>query len=248
MGALLVLAVAALTRRRRLAAGLLVVNLSYLWLWPSSTGLVGLMAILCFAALHVLGYRQAFQRGIYAAVSAILALNMVSMLRPQALAPAMRAETALSSQIRQHSNAEFRLGVIRAASHDYLRESVWFGKFFTGTINATSVPRYLPWWPSDEAEIHSDFAIMIQQGGVFGFLMISAWLVGTLRVFVDGARRAIEAGDPDTAEFLDAALLGGLVVAIFASFNVVLQQLAMVLPFYGLVWLGALARIRDYSR
>lgn len=246
LGALLVFAVACLMRRPQAALTLFLVNVIYLWLNPSSTGLVALLTILGWAALHGLGLRKAFRLGVWGAVVAILALNMVSMLSPEALAPAMDAERSLSGQVNQRSNSEFRLGVIRAASHDYLKSSIWFGKFFTGTINATNVPHYLPWWDKEEAAIHSDFAIMILQGGVVGFVLISAWLLGIFQMLHQGTHRAEAAGDLDTARFLDATLLCGLVVAIFASFNVLLQQLSSVMPFYALVWLGALACIRDY--
>lgn len=245
MVALLALLIVGFSGHRRLMAAMLVVNAAYLVLWPSSTALVAVAAMAAFWTLRALGHVALFRNGVQLAVAAILALNLAAMVRPEVLAPLMQTETTLSGGIGQHSNSEFRLGVIRAASHDYLQTSLWIGRGFTGTINATNVPAYLPWWHRYEAEIHSDIAIMIQQGGLVGFLLIAAWWIGILRLLVHGARRATAAGQLDVAAVLDATLLGVLVVAVYASFNAIVQQLGMMLPLYVLVWIGALARDQD---
>jgi O-antigen ligase len=242
--ALLALLVAGFTGQRRLTAVLIVANAAYLVLWPSSSALVAMAAIAAFWGLRALGHVALFRMGVQLAVATLLLVNMLSMVRPQILAPLMQSETTLSEGIGQQSNSVFRIGVIRAASHDYLQASVWVGKRFTGTINATNVPAYVPWWQTDEASVHSDIAIMILQGGLVGFLLIAAWWMGLLRLLVDGTHHAGATGDQDITGFLDATLLGVLVVVVYASFNPIHQQLGMMLPLYVLVWVGALARVR----
>ena len=241
---IIALAIASVTRQKTLMTAAIVTVVVYSLLRPSSTIVVATITVIAFALLHRAKFMRAYYAGIFGGIFAIVAINLMTMINPDVLLPILEVETVLKTEVLGgRTNSAFRLSVIRAASHEYGQGSFLFGKFFSGSINAPEMEYYLPWWNDDEAPIHSDFAIIIQQGGLFGITLFAGWFLGILRMFRNGARLAAVVGAPEAKRFLEAATLCCLVVAIFLSFNPVLQQLGAMMTLYAIVWLGAMARI-----
>jgi len=236
-------AIGAVTRQKTLMAAALLSIAIYSLLRPSSTVIVATAVVILFSLVHRAKFIRAYYAGIIGAVFAITALNFAAMVDPNLLVPILEVERFLKTEILgTYTNADFRLGAIRGASYEFSQGSFLFGKFFSGSINAPEMDFYLPWWGDYEAPIHSDFSIILLHGGALGFTLFAGWLFGICLMFRNGAQLAALAGTPDIKRFFESALLCCLVVAIFISFNPVLQQLSQIMPFYTVVWLGAMAR------
>ncbi len=241
---IIALAIASVTRQKTLMTAAIFTVVVYSLLRPSSTIVVATVIVIAFSLLHRAKFMRAYYAGIFGAIFALVAMNVVMMIEPDVLVPILEFEAVLKSEaLGGRSNSAVRLGIIRAASYDYAQGSFLFGKYFLGSTNAPGIDYYNTRGDDYEASIHSDFATIIRHGGLFGITLFAGWFLGILRMFLNGARLAVVVGAPEAKRFLEAATLCCLVVAIFISFNPVLQQLGAMMAFYAIVWLGAMARI-----
>ena len=241
---IIALAIASVTRQKTLMTAAIVTVVVYSLVRPSSTIVVATVIVIAFALLHRAKFMRAYYAGIFGTIFALVAMNVVTMIDPDVLVPILEFEAVLKSEaLGGRSNSAVRLGIIRAASYDYAQGSFLFGKYFLGSVTAPGIDYYNTRGDDYYASIHSDFAIIIRHGGLFGITLFAGWFLGILRMFRNGARLAAVVGAPEAKRFLEAATLCCLVVAIFISFNPVLHQLSAIMAFYAVVWLGAMERI-----
>jgi hypothetical protein len=108
-------------------------------------------------------------------------------------------EDTLESQ----SNNAFRLGIISALRDEMAEQSMLVGKFFAGDVNVD--PRkYLPWNENASLPIHSDYLIMLQQGGLIGYGLLASLLMGMALFCAKAACLAHAAGNAISEILFDA--------------------------------------------
>ena len=142
------------------------------------------------------------------------------------------------SVLNAQTDNDFRLGVISALRAETEDSSILFGKYFSGAINPI-VTDVLPWWynvhQSDDAPIHSDFLIILSQGGLAGYFLFAAFLLGFARLCLRGARSSALFGETDLERFFDAALVMEVIFCFYIMFNPIMQKPYIVAFFLVLV-------------
>ena len=138
------------------------------------------------------------------------------------------------SILKSQDNNDFRLGVIAALRDETASNSIIFGKFFTGGIDA-DVSDYLPWWHAggdDFAPIHSDFIGLLSQGGLAGYLILSLLFIGLARLCMASARFSRKHAEQ---KLFDAVLVMESIFMIYISFNPIIQKAYFAALFFFLI-------------
>jgi hypothetical protein len=236
-------------RGRLLALSIAVIGLS-LALRPSST--LGFSAIFATAvvALYRLRYRRIFRLACIIIAGATIVGNLAILENEDVASAVYSIEPLLKEDAFESiSNNEFRLGIISAVRDEMAEQSLLVGKFFTGDVNV-SVRKYLGrWMDEDQAPIHSDFILMVQQGGLIGYGLFATLLIGMARLCAKAARLAHAAGDSRSETLFDAVQAMNVVFMLYISANPTMQSLECALPYLMLVPVTIfLARAQPGSR
>jgi hypothetical protein len=207
-----------LRRRLLLFCSLGLVGLS-LALRPSSE----LVFTTVFAAAAIVSHRLRLQRlyraGCILTASLIFVANL-AVLESGDIAQALYSVEPVVKQeaLAGYSNSETRLGLISAARDEMARHSLLVGKALTGNVTVdTSV--YLPYAEQSVMPIHSDFIIMIVEGGLIGYGVFAALFLGILLACSKGARLARVAGDSGSEVLLDALQALVIIFMLYMSGN-----------------------------
>ena len=139
-------------------------------------------------------------------------------------------EPSVKEDLGGESDNDFRLGVISAARDEMAQHSLLVGQAFTGEVTVNALP-YLPWLSNDRREtasnenIHSDFLIMIVQGGLIGYGLFASLFVGMALLCAKAARLAHAARDGSSEALFDALQAMNVAFMLCISGNPMLRDL-----------------------
>lgn len=212
---------------------------------PSSTLAAGASVALLAVAVYRVGLCRLCRWITLALTYGVIALNIIVVLSAPFAELVFGVEPLVKQDVLgSDSNSGFRLGVIEALRADMEQHPLLTGKMFSGDINP-EVSDYLQWWSTDQAPIHSDFAVVLSQGGLFGYALFAAIFIGLAhacyRTVSCADRRGI---DRHVAAFFDAVPVITLVFIIYISFNPIMANIALSLFFLMLVPLSVLTARR----
>ncbi len=162
-----------------------------------------------------------------------VAAQNLAVLESKSFADAIYSiEPLVKSQtLEAQDNNEFRLNVLAAARDEMAQHSLLVGKAFIGDV-AIDPLVHLPWVHDvTMLTIHSDFAIMIVQGGLIGYALFVTLFVGMAWLCSKGARLAARRGDRCSATVFDALLAMNAVFMLYISANPMLQDPKYALPY-----------------
>jgi hypothetical protein len=219
---------------------LLVLSISLVFLSlllrPSSTLAFTAAFAIGVITLHRLRLRSLVRCTCMVMVLAILAENM-AVVESKSFADAIYAiEPLIKEQtLAAEDNNRFRLGVLEAARDEIQQESMLVGKAFIGAVGVPALVR-LP-WVQDETmlTIHSDFVIMIVQGGLIGYALFAALFIGMAWLCSRGAKLAGRAGDRGSETLFDALQAMNVIFMLWCSGNPMMQLPQCALPYLILV-------------
>ena len=221
-------------RRRNLllALSIALIALSLL-LRPSSTLAVSVTAAAAVIVSYRLGMRRLLRLACVLATCAILVSNLAA-LESDDVAQALYSIEPLVKEdaLDAESNSGTRLQLISAARADMAQHSLLIGKAFTGNV---TVSLYLPGSEATEWPIHSDFIIMIMEGGLIGYGVFASVFIGMALLCAKAARLAYAAHDPDSATLFDALQAMNLIFILCLSGNPMLGSPQQALPYLILV-------------
>jgi hypothetical protein len=182
--------------------------------------------------LYRLRYRRLF-RLVCAFAVGMMILGQLAILESEDVAQAVFSIEPLVKEdaLDSHSNNEFRLGVISAVRDEMAEQSMLVGTFFTGDVNV-SVRKYLgKWLDEDQAPIHSDYILMIRQGGLIGYGLFATLFIGMARLCAKAARLAHAAGDGGGETLFDALQAMNVIFMCSISGNPTMQLLDCTVPY-----------------
>ncbi len=202
---------------------------------PSSTIVVSMMMTLAVPGLGLVS-KPALFKVAKLMILASTVYNVLILLYPHLLQLPFNLEQDLKQDfLGAHSNSEFRLAVLESASEAYHNSSLVFGSYFSGSINAQHMEYFLPWWHEFNAPIHSDFAIIVLQGGIFGAALLALFfikLVSFLQIVAENARP----GDRYTVGYCQGTVLSIMNFTLFANFNPMMGSLSATICIYALIY------------
>ena len=202
--------------------------ISSLAIRPTSTLFVGATVSLAFVVAYRFRMRRSLRFVMISMVALMLLVNL-GILSSAGIADAVySAEPYLKqSVLNAQTDNDFRLGVIDALRQATESSSVLFGEYFSGDINPI-VTDVLPWWydvfQTDDAPIHSDFLIMLSQGGLAGYILFATLLLGFARLCLKGARLSASIGETELERFFDSALAMEVIFCFYTMFNPIMQK------------------------
>lgn len=206
-----------LSRRNLLfAVSVALIGLS-LVLRPTSTLAFSAAVAALFVATHRLRLRRVLRVGCIVAACAILAINL-AILESDAVAQTLYSFEPLikTNVFEAQDNSITRLGFIDAARDEMARYPLLIGKAFAGDVTV-NVMRYLPWSQSPVMPIHSDFMIMVMEGGLIGYGLFAALFIGMALLCAKAAHLAHAAGDPASETVFDALQAMNVVFMLYIS-------------------------------
>jgi hypothetical protein len=233
--AIFALCLSALQRRWRVfcvLSGLIVLSLL---LRPSSSFMAGLTIGLCIAFGFVL-QRRALTMAVGNLLLLVLVLfPVIFVTMPDftdliyGIEPMVKEDLLGST-----SNNPFRMVVLKLAREAILSTPWAIGQGFVGTTNV-NVGLVIDGWTGGEdpgvfpatggqAPVHSDFLIMLWQGGALGYGIFALSLLGAIRHLGRSLAIAEAAGAWAAVTLLQSIYILILVFSIFISFNPVLQK------------------------
>jgi hypothetical protein len=224
-------------RRLLLALSVALVGLS-LALRPSSTLASSALVAALIIMAHRLQLRRLLRRAGLIGTCAILAANL-AVLESGDLAQTFYSIEPLVKQetLDAFSNNQTRLALISAARHDLAQHSWLIGKAFTGKVTVDTA-EYLPWMPVAEMPVHSDFIIMVMEGGLVGYAVFASLFIGIALLCARGARLSREAGDLDAETLFDALQAITLIFMLCISGNPTMGSPQDTVPYLVLVALA----------
>jgi hypothetical protein len=176
---------------------------------PSSTLAFLTMFAAAIILLHRLRFRR-FWRLACVVVAAGVIVGNLAVLESKEVADAFYSiEPSVKGDVGGESNNGFRLAVLSAARDEIAQHSLLVGEAFTGEVMVD--PLLYVRWETTRHDIHSDFVIMIVQGGLIGYGLFASLFVGMALLCAKGARLAHAARDGSSETLFDA--LQGMNVA-----------------------------------
>jgi hypothetical protein len=140
-------------------------------------------------------------------------------------------EPSVKEDVGGDSNTGFRLGILSAARDEMAQHSLLVGKALTGGI-AVDPLLYLPYLANCErASIHSDFVIMIVQGGLIGYGLFASLFVGMALLCAKAARLAHAARDGSSETLLDALQAMNVAFMLCISSNPMMADVQNAAPY-----------------
>jgi hypothetical protein len=198
---------------------------------PTSTLAFGTLFAIAVIALHRLGLHRGLRRSCMLLVITILVTNL-AILESEDFADAIYSIEPLIKQdtLDGSSNNEFRLGVLAAARYEMSQYSLLIGKAFTGDV-AVNAHFYLPWVEGeDKTAIHSDFIIMIVQGGIIGYGLFASLFLGMASLCTRAAQLAHAARDRNSETLFDGLQAMNVAFMLYISPQPSMQVTQCVLP------------------
>jgi hypothetical protein len=196
--------------------------------------------LMMFAAVVIVLHRLRFRRFLRLAcvlVAAGILVANLAVLESSDLADAFYSiEPSVKEDLGGESDNEFRLGVISAARDEMAQHSLLVGTAFTGGITVDALS-YLPWLSDNGREtetrrtIHSDFIIMIVQGGLIGYGLFASLFVGMALLCAKAARLAHAARDGSSETLFDALQAMNVAFMLCISANPMLPYLQDATPY-----------------
>lgn len=224
--------VSGLFRRRKLfALSILLAGVS-LVLRPTSTLVFVALFAVGLVVLDRLRFRNLLRIACAGLALAVVAENL-AILESGRFADAVYSIEPLVKQqaLDAQDNNEFRLGVLAAARDEMQQHSLLVGKAFIGDVAVPSLVR-LPWVPeAPMLTIHSDYVIMIVQGGLVGYALFVAFFIGTVWLCGRGAKLAHRARDRGSEVVFDALQAMNAVFMLYIAANPMMQQPQYALPY-----------------
>jgi hypothetical protein len=222
-------------RKILLAISVGLIGLS-LVLRPSST--TGFIAIFATAVivLYRLNYWRLVQVGYVFIVGMIILGNLAAFIsedvaeRLYSIDPLMKEDLLDAT-----SNSKFRLAITRAVRDEIAERSILVGKFFSGDVNVNFSKYYS--WGSPVAPIHSEYVVMIQQGGLIGYGLLTSLFMGLALFWAKGARVAHAAGDVPSETLFSAAQAINITYMLVVTGSPLLGDLKNSLPYLTLILL-----------
>jgi hypothetical protein len=216
-----------------LSVGLIVLSLA---LRPTSTLVFASFFASMAVILHRLRLRRILRFFCMILVLAIIVENL-SILESEKFADAVFSVEPLVKQeaLGGPDNNDFRLGVLAAARDEMAGESFLIGKAFIGNVAVDALVR-LP-WVHDETmlSIHSDFVIMIVQGGLIGYGLFAVLFIGMARLCGKGARLAHAGGDFASETLFDVLQAMNVTAMLYMSQEPMMQLTNITLPYLILI-------------
>lgn len=202
---------------------------------PSSTIVVSSAMILVLAAMGMVSRPVIFKIAKIMVLASTI-YNVLVLLDPHLLQlPFGLEEDLKQGLLGAHSNSEFRLAVMESASEAYHNSSLLFGSYFTGSINAQHMEYFLPWWQDFMAPVHSDFAVVVLQGGVVGAALLALFFIKLIS-FLQAVSSGAGHGDRYTRAYCHGTVLAIMNFMIFANFNPMMGSLSATICLYALVY------------
>jgi hypothetical protein len=226
-------------RNRLLVLSIALIGLNLL-LRPSSTIAFSAIFAIAFIVFHRLPYQRLLRTTSVLAAGIILAANFAILMNKDVAEALYSIEPWMKEDaLGAISDNLFRLGVIHAAHDEIFKESLLVGKFFSGDINVNAndyIPYVNGYYMSAGSEpIHSDYILMLQQGGLIGYALFASFFVGVARLCARAARLAHAAGDDTSETLFDALQAIYINFMLCISANPVLGIGELSLPFFMLV-------------
>jgi hypothetical protein len=164
-----------------------------------------------FAAAVIVSHRLRLQRFFRVAcllVAALIIVGNLAVLESDDVAQALYSIEPLIKQdaLDANSNNQDRLAMISAARYELSQYWLLVGKAFSGNVNVNT-ELYLPWlWSQGvmELPIHSDFIIMIVEGGLIGYGLFASIFLGMALLCAKAARFARAVRDSNSEILFDA--------------------------------------------
>ena len=141
--------------------------------------------------------------------------------------------------------------MLSAARDEMAQHSLLVGKAFTGAVTVDPL-LYMPELPGQvrsgwdtSVAIHSDFVIMIMQGGLIGYGLFASLFVGMALLCAKAARLAHAARDGSSETLFDALQAMNVVFMLCISGNPMMQDVQDTAPYLMLMPLAIfLARMQ----
>jgi hypothetical protein len=237
-----------LRRSTLLTLAVVLLSLSVM-LRPTSTGVFTALFASGVIILHRLRLRRLLR--VFCIVLAVgIVIENLAVLESRSFAEALYSIEPMVKEetFEAQDNTDFRLAVLAAARDEFAKQSVWLGKAFMGDVTVDSLI-YLRWYDEAEVTIHSDFVIMVLQGGLLGYGLYAALFIGMARLCMRAARLARAAGDSSSETLFDALQAMNVIFMLYASGNPMMQGLKEALLFQTFVALTIfLARGQQLSK
>ncbi len=206
-----------------------------LLLRPSST----LVFTTMFAAAVIVSHRLRLQRFFRVAcllVAALIIVGNLAVLESDDVAQALYSIEPLIKQdaLGANSNNQDRLALISAARYELLQYWLLIGKAFSGKVTVAT-ELYLPWlWSQGvmEMPIHSDFIIMIVEGGLIGYGLFASIFLGMALLCAKAARFARAVRDSNSEILFDAFQAMNITFMFYMSGNPTMLLTQVTVPCY----------------
>lgn len=203
---------------------------------PTSTLAFLTMFAAAVIVLHRLRFRRFLRLACVLVAVGIIAANL-AVLESSDVADALYSiEPSVKEDVGGVTDNDFRLGVISAARDEMARYSLLVGMAFTGEITVDPLP-YLPWLTDNGREtqtnhdIHSDFVIMIVQGGLIGYGLFASLFIGMALLCARAARLAHMARDGSSETLFDALQAMNVAFMLCISGNPMMADLQNSAPY-----------------
>jgi hypothetical protein len=259
--AIFALCLSALQRRWRLFCFLGSLVVISLMIRPSSTFIAGLAIGLSIAFGFLLQQRTLTMAVGYTLLGVLMLFPIIFIAMPDftnliyGIEPMVK-EGLLGST----SNNSFRMVVLELAREAIL-ESHWAtGQGFTGTTNV-NVASVIDGWETgsaigvdlaaaSQAPVHSDFMIMLWQGGILGYSLFALSLLGAVRQIGRSLAIAEETQHGAAITLLRSLYILIVVFCTFISFNPILQKYSFSYLFWFPLLVVTLAcrEVRSWKR
>jgi hypothetical protein len=232
-------------KKRLLALSVGLVAFSLALRISSTTAFIGL-----FATAVIVVYRLRYHRLFRAAcvsIAGMMVLGNLAVFMSKDVAEGLYSIEPLMKEeaLESKSNNGFRLGIISAVRDDIGERSILLGKFFSGDVTVDA-RKYYPDQAVKYAPIHSEYIIMLQQGGLIGYGLLTGLFVGMAFFWARAARFAHAAGDAVSGTLFDAVQAINLTYMLCVTGNPMLDEPKMTVPYLALISLTIfLARARS---
>jgi hypothetical protein len=203
---------------------------------PGSTLAFLTMFAVAVILLHRLRFRRFLRLACVVAAAGIIVANLATLESNDVAEALYSIEPSVKDIVGGVTGNEFRLGVISGARDEMARHSLLVGKAFIGELTVDALP-YVPSLSDDRrdtvtlANIHSDFIIMIVQGGLIGYGLFASLFVGMALLCAKGARLAHAARDGSSERLFDALQAMNVAFMLCVSGNPLLPDPQTVAPY-----------------
>jgi hypothetical protein len=199
---------------------------------PTSTVAFLTMFAVAVILLHRLRFRRFLRLACILVAVGIIIANL-AVLESTDIADALYSiEPSVKQDVGGDSDNDWRLAVLSAARDESARHSIFVGQAFTGEVTVDAA-QYLTWAKAWEtgANIHSDFDIVLVQGGLIGYGLFASVFVGMALLCAKAARLAHAARDRTSETLFDAVQAMNVAFMLCISGNPLMPDLQGTAPY-----------------